>query len=92
MEEVKQDIDKLELAAELIADALILGKKVYADNSVDLKDLVHAPEAVKLLEKAIKVGAAYKEVAEEGKDLEGSEIIQLVSKAIELVKKVEEAK
>lgn len=90
MEPVKQDIDKTTLGAVVLANALILGKKVYADKTIDLKDLIHAPEAVELLKSAVEVGVAHEELVEELKDLDSTEILALVAKAIELVKKVEE--
>jgi hypothetical protein len=91
METPKQDIDKSVLAATVLAKALILGKKVYADKTIDVKDLQHAPEAVELLKSAVEVGVAYKEVGEELGDLDSTEILALVAKAIELVKEVEQA-
>jgi hypothetical protein len=87
-----QDTDKIEKSAEFLADVLILGKKVYGDKSIDLKDLQYAPEAVQLLTKAVELAGAFKEIGEEAKDLKGDEIVALVVKALELVKKVEEAK
>jgi uncharacterized protein YbjQ (UPF0145 family) len=92
MSEVQQDTDKIQKSAEFLADVLILGKKVYADKSIDLKDLQFAPEAVQLLTKAVELAGSFKEIGEEAKDLKGDEIVALVIKALELVKKVEEAK
>jgi uncharacterized protein YbjQ (UPF0145 family) len=92
MSEVQQDTDKIQKAAEFLADVLILGKKVYADKSIDLKDLQFAPEAVQLLTKAVELAGSFKEIGEEAKDLKGDEIVALVIKALELVEKVEEAK
>jgi hypothetical protein len=89
---MSQDTDKIEKCAEFIAEALILGKLVYGDKQVDLADIQHAPKAVALLQKGVEVAQAYKELVEESKDLKPEEILALVAKAIELVKKVEETK
>lgn len=91
MDEAKQDTDKIQKGAEVIAKALILGKKVYADKAINLEDLKHAPEAIDLVKSAIEVGVAYKEIGEEAGDLDPGEIIALVTKGIELVKQVEQA-
>jgi hypothetical protein len=87
-----QDTDKIEKSAEVLADILILGKKVYADKSIDLADLQHAPEAVKVLTKVVELASEFPELKEELKDIKSEEIVPLILKAMELVKKVEEAK
>lgn len=90
MSEVRgtQDIEKL---GEIVAKGFVVGKKVWADKEVSLKDLVHAPEAIEFIKELVEFVASKPELVQEVKDISVTEFVALVAKGDELVKKVEEA-
>ena len=85
-------VEKIEKLAEVIADAIILGKKVNADGKIDAADLQHAGQAFKLVQDIIDLALNHKEALEQIKDIQMEEALALLAKGYELVKKVEEVK
>ena len=77
VEKLKELIGKLDEAVEL-------GEKVMADGEVNFIDTVHAPEAIKLLIDIINLLKEHKELMKEIKDVDGSEAIELIKKALDL--------
>jgi len=86
-----QDIDKIEKAAEALAHIIIAGKKISADKKVDLQDLPAAMELITKLPSIVEAFTAYQEIVAEAKDLDIAEVVTLIKKVDELVKKVEQA-
>ena len=86
-----QDIDKIEKAAEALAHIIIAGKKISADKKVDLQDLPAAMELITKLPAIVEAFTAYQEIVAEAKDLDIAEVVTLIKKVDELVKKVEAA-
>ena len=83
--------DKIEKAAEALAHIVIAGKKISADKKVNLEDLPAAMELITKLPSIVEAFSAYEEIIAQGKDVEVTEIVQLIVKVDELVKKVEQA-
>lgn len=83
--------DKIEKAAEALAHIVIAGKKISADKKVNLEDLPAAMEFITKLPSIVEAFSAYEEIIAQGKDIEVTEIVQLIVKVDELVKKVEQA-
>ena len=83
--------DKIEKAAEALAHIVIAGKKISADKKVNLEDLPAAMELITKLPSIVEAFSAYEEIIAQGADIEVTEIVQLIVKVDELVKKVEQA-
>lgn len=90
MSEIKgtQDTQKL---LEILAKGFVVGKKVWSDKEVNLKDIQHAPDAVEFVKEMIEFIASKPEIADEAKDISVVEVLALIAKTDELVKKVEQA-
>ena len=75
-----QDIDKLELLLDGINESVKVGEKIMADGKVDWSDSMYAPELFEAVKKLVNGAKAYKEIADEIKDIDGAEAIKIVSK------------
>jgi hypothetical protein len=75
-----QDIDKLEKAFDGLQELVKVGEKIMKDQKVDWTDSQYIPELYEAIKKCVEAGKAYKELAEEAKDIDGQEAIKLVSK------------
>ena len=74
----KQDIDKLELMARSLKDAVKLGENVLADGKVSFSDVAYIGPLVKILVNMAKAIKAYKEMGAEIKDIDGDEAKRLL--------------
>lgn len=76
---------------EIIAEAAIVGKKVWEDKEINLADLEHADDLLAVVKKAYEFIQSKPELVEEFKDISISEVLALIAKGDELVKKIEKA-
>jgi len=83
--------DKIEKALDALAHIIIAGKKISADKKVNLEDLPAAMELITKLPSIVEAFSAYQEILAQGKDIEVTEVVKLIVKLDELVKKVEAA-
>ena len=83
--------EKIEKAADALAHIVVAGKKISADKKVDLQDLPAAMELITKLPQIVEAFSAWEEILAEGKDIEVAEVIALIGKVDELVKKIEKA-
>jgi hypothetical protein len=82
-------VEKIEKAAEALAHVVIAGKKISADKKVDLQDLPAAMELITKLPEIVTAFSDFKGLIEQGKDIDVAEVVSLIKKIDELVKKVE---
>lgn len=83
--------EKIEKAADALAHIAVAAKKITADKKVDLQDLPAAMELVTKLPEIIAVVSEWQELVAEGKDLDVAEVVALIKKVDEIVKKIEKA-
>jgi hypothetical protein len=83
--------EKIEKAADALAHLVVAGKKISADKKVDLQDLPAAMELITKLPQIVEAFSDIKGIVEEGADIDVSEIVALIGKVDELVKKIEKA-
>jgi hypothetical protein len=84
-------IDKIEKVVESLKHVALAAKKISADKKVDLADLPAAMELLVKLPLIIDSFTAWKEVIEQGKDIDVSEVIVLIQKVNGMVKEIEKA-
>lgn len=83
--------EKIEAILENVKELVIIGKKVKEDGKVDLADLPHVIALLPKLPKMIEDFKALSDAIEEGKDLDVSEVVDLIQKIAAKVKEVEKA-
>jgi hypothetical protein len=82
-------IDKIEKVVESLKHIAIAAKKISADKKVDLSDLPAAMELLVKLPAIVESFTAWKEVLEQGKDINVAEVVVLIQKIDAMVKEVE---
>lgn len=83
--------EKIEKAAEALSKLVIAGKKISEDKKVNLEDLPAAMALVVELPAIVSAFSDIKGLIEEGSDIDVAEVVSLIKKVDELVKKVEAA-
>jgi hypothetical protein len=82
-------VDKIEKVAEALSHLVIAGKKISADKKIGIEDLPAVMELAVKLPEIVSAFSDFKQIIEEGKDIDVLEVVQLIKKVDELVKKVE---
>lgn len=82
-------IDKIEKVVESLKHLAIAAKKITADKKVNLEDLPAAMELLVKLPSIVESFTAWKEVIEQGKDIDVAEVVVLIQKIDAMVKEVE---
>lgn len=86
-----KNTEAIEKLMEIIVDAAIVGKKVWADKEINLKDLEHADDLLKVVKKAYDFIQSKPELGAEFKDLSVTEVLALIAKGDAHVKEIEQA-
>lgn len=84
-------IDKIEKVVESFKHIAVAAKKISADKKVDLADLPAAMELLVKLPSIAESLTAWKEVLDQGKDIDVAEVVLLIQKIDAAVKDVEKA-
>jgi hypothetical protein len=84
-------IDKIEKIVESVKHVAVAAKKISSDKKVDLADLPAAMELLVKLPGIVESFSAFKEVLDQGKDLDVAEVVLLIQKIDAAVKEVEKA-
>lgn len=76
----KQDIDKLELAAEGINEVVKIGELIMKDGSINFNDAQYADDLLEAVKKMIEAFKHTKEMGAEIKDIDLGESLILLQK------------
>ncbi len=87
----KLGTEKTEALLEVLKELVVIGKKVKADNKVDVADLAVMVAVLPRLPVFIEAFKDVGEAFEEAKDIDVAEIVALIQKINALVKEVEAA-
>jgi hypothetical protein len=87
----KLGTEKIEKLAEVLKALVIAGKKIKADGKVDVNDLAHVVALVPQLGDLAEVVTSFGDLIAEGKDLDVSEVVALITLIDKKVKEVEAA-
>lgn len=87
MEKGTESIEKM---MSIIAKAAIIGKNVWSDKEVNLKDLEYADDVLSLVKELYEFIQSKPELGAEFKDISIPEILALIGKGDSLVKKIEQ--
>lgn len=82
-------IDKLEKVVESFKHIAVAAKKISADKKVDLADLPAAMELLVKLPSIVESFTAWKEILEQGRDIDVAEVVVLIQKIDAAVKEIE---
>lgn len=83
--------EAIEKLMTILASAAIVGKKVWADKEVNLKDLEHADDLLAVAKELYEFVQSKPELVGEFKDISVTEVLAVIAKGDALVKKVEQA-